>query len=46
MNQSLGLDPDSTYLIMSVWPIKNPRMALGALWDVVTWLRTKVYRKF
>ncbi len=27
---NMGLDPDSTYLIMSVWPIKNPCMALGA----------------
>ena len=30
----MGLDPDSTYLIMSVWPIKNPHMALvlGGIW--------------
>ncbi len=25
----MGLDPDSTYLIMSVWPIKNPHMAMA-----------------
>jgi hypothetical protein len=34
----LVLDPDSTYLIMSVWPIKNPRIAKDAWWDVVTLL--------
>ncbi len=35
---SIGLgsesDPDSTYFIMSVWPIKNPCEALGVCWDL------------
>jgi hypothetical protein len=35
-SESLGLDPYSAYLIMSVWPIKNPRIATDAWWDVVT----------
>jgi hypothetical protein len=42
----VGLDPDSTYLIMSVWPIKNPRMALGAWWDVVTGCEQKYIEIF
>jgi hypothetical protein len=30
----VGSDPDSTYFIMSVWPIKNPCEALGVCWDL------------
>jgi hypothetical protein len=32
----LGSDPDSTYFIMSVWPVKNPRRA------IVAWLYFEV----
>ena len=27
----MGSDPDRTYFIMSVWPIKNPCRAIGAM---------------
>ena len=27
----MGSDPDRTYFIMSVWPIKNPCKAIGAV---------------
>jgi hypothetical protein len=34
----VGSDPDSTYFIMSVWPIKNPCKALGVWWDLLACL--------
>ena len=27
----MGSDPDRTYFVMSVWPIKNPCKAIGAM---------------
>jgi hypothetical protein len=30
-------DPDNTYFIMSVWPVKYPFRAIGSLWALFAW---------